>query len=105
MRIRRSERGPGLSVGIDLGTTYSAVARVNAHGPEVLANRDGEYITASVVLFDGEQPVVGTMAKRSAQAAPLDVVQFVKRAMGDPAWRYFGADLEAAAARRLRRIG
>jgi Hsp70 protein len=89
MRIRRSERGHGRSVGIDLGTTYSAVARMNAHGrPEVLANRDGENITPSVVLFDGEQPIVGTMAKRSIEAAPLDVVQFVKRAMGDPAWRF-----------------
>src|SRR5690606_1122878 len=89
MRIRRSRRGTGLSVGIDLGTTYSAVARVNELGkPEILPNRDGENITPSVVLFDGEQPIVGTMAKRSAAIAPLDVVQFVKRSMGDPSWRF-----------------
>jgi molecular chaperone DnaK len=89
MRIRRSQRGAGLSVGIDLGTTYSAVARVNELGkPEILPNRDGENITPSVVLFDGERPIVGTMAKRSVVSAPLDVVQFVKRSMGDPSWRF-----------------
>ena len=40
------------SVGIDLGTTYSAVAILRDTGePEILPNRDGESITPSVVLF------------------------------------------------------
>lgn len=81
------------AVGIDLGTTYSAVAILRDTGePEVLANRDGENITPSVVLFqafDGrDEPLVGTMAKHSAASAPEDVVQFVKRNMGDSAWRF-----------------
>ncbi|HEY6739014.1 MAG TPA: Hsp70 family protein, partial [Actinopolymorphaceae bacterium] len=77
------------SVGIDLGTTFSAVAHVNEFGKaEVLPNREGERLTPSVVLFDGEQPLVGAMAKRSVVASPLDVVQFVKRSMGDPSWRF-----------------
>lgn len=85
-RVRRSS---GPVVGIDLGTTYSAVAYVNELGkPEIVPNREGENITPSVVLFDGEQPIVGTMAKRSVLAAPLDTVQFVKRSMGDPAWHF-----------------
>ena len=76
-------------VGIDLGTTYSALAKVNQFGkPEIVPNREGEMITPSVVLFQGESPLVGTMAKRSAMVAPLDTVQFVKRAMGDAAWRF-----------------
>lgn len=76
-------------VGIDLGTTYSAVAVVGAGGkPEVLVNRDGDRITPSVVFFDGESALVGSMAKRSAATAPLDVVQFVKRQMGEPDWRF-----------------
>ncbi|MFI5912357.1 Hsp70 family protein [Dactylosporangium sp. NPDC051541] len=80
-------------VGIDLGTTYSAVAVVNEFDqPEVLTNRDGESITPSVVLFQGDVPLVGTMAKRAATTAPLDVVEFVKRAMGDPAWRFDATD-------------
>lgn len=76
-------------VGIDLGTTYSAIAALGPTGrPDVLTNRDGERITPSVVLFDGDQVLVGTMAKRSAPTAPLDVVQHVKRQMGNPHWRF-----------------
>lgn len=76
-------------IGIDLGTTYSAVAIVNDHGkPEILVNREGERITPSVVLFDDESPLVGSIAKRSAVASPLNVVQFVKRQMGDPTWKF-----------------
>lgn len=79
----------GHTIGIDLGTTFSAAAKVNQLGkPEIILNRDGENITPSVVLFQDEIPIVGTMAKRSAASSPLDVVQFVKRAMGDPTWRF-----------------
>jgi molecular chaperone DnaK len=77
------------AIGIDLGTTFSAVAFVNSNGrPEIIKNREGETITPSVVLFQGDLPLIGTMAKRSAVMAPEDVVQFVKRQMGDPVWRF-----------------
>lgn len=81
------------AIGIDLGTTYSAVAVLRETGePEVLPNRDGDTITPSVALFqafDGrDEPLVGMMAKHSAASAPEDVVQFVKRNMGDAAWRF-----------------
>jgi molecular chaperone DnaK (HSP70) len=81
------------SVGIDLGTTYSAVAILRDTGePEILPNRDGENITPSVVLFQSfggrDEPLVGTMAKHSAAGSPDDVVQFVKRSIGDAAWRF-----------------
>jgi molecular chaperone DnaK len=76
-------------VGIDLGTTFSAIAVVNQHGfPEILSNRDGEEITPSVVFFDGARTVVGTSARRAAPASPYDVVQFVKRQMGVPHWMF-----------------
>ncbi len=85
----RQAPGSGRWVGIDLGTTFSAVARVDEFGrAAVLPNRDGERTTPSVVFFDGEQPLVGTMARRSVATSPLDAVRFVKRAMGDPAWRF-----------------
>jgi molecular chaperone DnaK len=77
------------AIGIDLGTTFSAAAFVNGNGrPEIVRNREGETITPSVVLFQGDSPLIGTMAKRSAAMAPDDVVQFVKRQMGDPVWRF-----------------
>jgi molecular chaperone DnaK len=79
----------GRVVGIDLGTTFSAIAVVNKYGkPEVLPNREGERITPSVVLFDGEEPIVGSIAKRSAVANPFNVIQFVKRQMGDKNWKF-----------------
>lgn len=81
------------AIGIDLGTTYCAVAVLRQTGePEILPNRDGEDITPSVVLFQefggSDEPLVGTMAKHSAASSPGDTVQFVKRHMGDPAWRF-----------------
>jgi molecular chaperone DnaK len=79
----------GKVVGIDLGTTFSAIAVVNKHGKaEIIANREGERITPSVVLFDDNTPLVGSMAKRSAVANPDNVVQFVKRQMGNPSWKF-----------------
>jgi len=76
-------------VGIDLGTTYSAIAVLNEHGKaEIIPNREGEPITPSVVLFNDEMPIVGSMAKKSAVQSPLNVVQFVKRQMGNPSWKF-----------------
>ncbi len=78
-----------VAVGIDLGTTFSAVAVVDLAGrPVILPSRDGEPTTPSVVYFDGEQPVVGRAARRAATVAPLECVEFVKRHIGDPAWRF-----------------
>lgn len=84
----------GRAIGIDLGTTYSAVSIMQADGkPTILPNSEGQNITPSVVLFPdtnsgADEPLVGDMAKHSAATSPLDVVQFVKRQMGDPNWRF-----------------
>ncbi len=84
----------GRIIGIDLGTTYCAIAVPDANGdPRILLNREGERITPSVVQFVSEsEALVGTQAKQAAPAAPADVVQYVKRNMGDPAWRYYASD-------------
>ena len=83
----------GIAVGIDLGTTNSAVSVVRPTGkPEVLKNKEGDSITPSVVLFQSfggpDEPLVGEQAKRQAAAFPDDIVQHVKRYMGDPSWRF-----------------
>ena len=77
----------GIAVGIDLGTTNSAVSVVRPTGkPEVLKNKEGDSITPSVVLFQSfggpDEPLVGEQAKRQAAAFPDDIVQHVKRYMG-----------------------
>ncbi|WZO96806.1 Hsp70 family protein [Isosphaeraceae bacterium EP7] len=71
--------------GIDLGTTYSAIAYVDEHGkPVILPNQESERITPSVVLFDGESVIVGNTAKEAAKVEPHRVVGRVKQHMGDP---------------------
>ena len=71
--------------GIDLGTTYSAIAYVDEHGkPVIVPNQESERITPSVVLFDGESVIVGNTAKESAKVEPHRVVSRVKQHMGDP---------------------
>jgi molecular chaperone DnaK (HSP70) len=71
--------------GIDLGTTYSAIAYVDEHGkPVIVPNQESERITPSVVLFDGDNVIVGNTAKESAKVEPHRVVSRVKQHMGDP---------------------
>lgn len=91
----RLERNEHMShaIGIDLGTTYLAMAIMGDDGyPKIIDNAEGDATTPSVVLFqdvNGEDsPMVGTMAKHLAISSPDDVVQFVKRHMGDPNWRF-----------------
>lgn len=77
-------------IGIDLGTTYSAVATINSSGqPEIVRNSDGHAITPSVVLFDNGEAIVGQQAKLQRAAFHEDVVEFVKRQMGNEAWRFY----------------
>ena len=79
----------GRVIGIDLGTTYSAVAYVNDHGkPELLPNSDSERITPSVILFDDEAILVGRPAKQQTVAEADRIVAFVKRHMGKSVGEY-----------------
>lgn len=73
----------GRAVGIDLGTTYSAVATVDEYGkPMVVKNTDGQTTTPSVVFIDPPNYVVGEVALQSTMTDPDSVVQFIKRFMG-----------------------
>ena len=77
------------AIGIDLGTTFSAVAYVNQHNvPEIIPNAHGDRITPSVILFDNDQVVIGIEAEKNAVAYAGQVAQFVKRHMGDPGYRF-----------------
>lgn len=75
--------------GIDLGTTYSGIAYVDEHGkPVIVQNAENQRITPSVVFFDGDNIIVGEVAKENAKLYPNDVVAFIKRSMGDPNFLY-----------------
>ncbi len=71
------------TIGIDLGTTNSAVAVLTGGDPEVLPNAEGGRTTPSVVGFSktGER-LVGTVAKRQAVTNPENTIFSVKRFMG-----------------------
>ena len=67
-------------LGIDLGTTNSCAAIVEANVPSVLANREGSRTTASIVAFSEEgDRLVGQIAKRQAITNPQNTVFAVKR--------------------------
>ena len=73
----------GKILGIDLGTTNSAMAVLTGGEPEVVPNAEGGRTTPSVVGFSksGER-LVGTVAKRQAVTNPENTVFSVKRFMG-----------------------
>ena len=76
------------SVGIDLGTTYSAVAYIDDFGkPMIVKNSDGLTTTPSAVFIDTPSYVVGEVALQSTLSDPDRVVQFIKRFMGVPNYR------------------
>jgi molecular chaperone DnaK len=75
--------------GIDLGTTYSCIAYVDEYGKAVIIpNSEGDRTTPSVVQFEEENRVVGKEAKNSAVLNPNQVVEMVKRHMGEANWRF-----------------
>ena len=78
------EFNPGQTVGIDLGTTFSTVARVDDDGnPITLLNDDDEAETPSVVLLaDSGHVIVGPPRSRAAMEEPGNVVSRIKRYMG-----------------------
>ena len=71
------------AIGIDLGTTNSAVATMEADAPSVIVNAEGGRVTPSVVAFTktGER-LVGQVAKRQAALNPERTIYSVKRFMG-----------------------
>src|SRR5881398_812362 len=74
----------GKLVGIDLGTTFSAIATLDDRGQAItLPNREGEMLTPSVIFLDDEGgAVVGQAARDVALECPDRVASLVKRHMG-----------------------
>ncbi|HZT83725.1 MAG TPA: Hsp70 family protein [Gemmataceae bacterium] len=77
----------GKLVGIDLGTSFSAIATLDDHGqPVTLPNRDGDMLTPSAVLIENGGAVVGQAALDVALEQPDRVATLVKRHMGHPTY-------------------
>ncbi|WP_054584699.1 molecular chaperone DnaK [Halolamina pelagica] len=71
-------------LGIDLGTTNSAMAVMEGGDPEIIVNSEGDRTTPSVVAFsdDGER-LVGKPAKNQAIQNPENTIASIKRHMGE----------------------
>ncbi|MFN7476522.1 MAG: Hsp70 family protein, partial [Burkholderiales bacterium] len=73
----------GKMIGIDLGTTNSCVAILEAGQPKVIENAEGARTTPSIIAYmeDGEI-LVGAPAKRQAVTNPKNTLYAVKRLIG-----------------------
>ena len=97
-------------VGIDLGTTNSVVAHRNRYGrPEVIANREGQNITPSVIYFGTDPPAVGQEAKEWARLGDSEIASFFKPHMGSALYQlqfhgktFSATDLAALVLKRLK---
>lgn len=75
----------GIAVGIDLGTTYSAVAMVDQQTgrARIIPNADGDAVTPSVIAIKpGNQVLFGAEAKEQQELGYTETAEFFKRAMG-----------------------
>ena len=83
VNIVKNKRGKNMSkiIGIDLGTTNSAVAVLEGTESKIIANPEGNRTTPSVVSFKNGEIIVGDAAKRQAVTNP-DTIISIKSKMG-----------------------
>jgi len=74
--------GVGKAIGIDLGTTFSAVAVMEGGKPTIIANSEGDRTTPSVVSIKDGDRIVGKVARNQAIVNPEHTVRSIKRKMG-----------------------
>jgi molecular chaperone DnaK len=76
------------AIGIDLGTTFSALAHLDSAGrPQLIENVEGDKITPSVVLFDEHEVVVGREAVKAMGSDFCRIAECMKRDMGHREYR------------------
>jgi len=73
----------GKILGIDLGTTRSAMAVVENGEPKIFENAEGERVTPSIVAFDGGERLIGKPAKNQMVTNEEGTVKSIKRHMGE----------------------
>ena len=72
----------GATIGIDLGTTFSAFAVMEGGQPTIINNAEGARTTPSVVNINEEEITVGQIARNQAIVDPAHTVRGIKRKMG-----------------------
>ncbi|MBI4983122.1 molecular chaperone DnaK [Candidatus Woesearchaeota archaeon] len=79
---KNNSKVSGVAVGIDLGTTFSAVAVMEGGKPAIINNSEGARITPSVVHIKDDEVIVGQIARNQAIIDPSHTVRSIKRKMG-----------------------
>jgi molecular chaperone DnaK len=69
-------------IGIDLGTTNSCVAIIEAGNPKIIENSEGDRTTPSIVAYTESEILVGATAKRQAVTNPKNTIYASKRLIG-----------------------
>src|SRR3989339_953422 len=72
----------GATVGIDLGTTFSAVAVLEGGKSTIISNSEGTRTTPSVVHLKDGEVIVGQVARNQAIVDPAHTIRSIKRKMG-----------------------
>ncbi|MFH1275963.1 MAG: molecular chaperone DnaK [Candidatus Woesearchaeota archaeon] len=72
----------GVTIGIDLGTTFSAVAVLEGGKPTIISNAEGTRTTPSVVHVRDNEVIVGQVARNQAIIDPSHTIRSIKRKMG-----------------------
>ncbi|EPZ72113.1 molecular chaperone DnaK [Helicobacter pylori UM084] len=81
--FKRKDNTMGKVIGIDLGTTNSAMAVYEGNEAKIIANKEGKNTTPSIVAFtDKGEILVGESAKRQAVTNPEKTIYSIKRIMG-----------------------
>lgn len=81
----KEKKGTGVAkaIGIDLGTTFSAVAIMEGGKPTIITNAEGDRTTPSVVCVKDGERLVGKVARNQAITNPEHTIRSIKRHMGD----------------------
>ena len=72
----------GATIGIDLGTTFSAMAVLEGGKATIIANAEGTRTTPSVVHIKDKEVIVGQIARNQAIVDPSHTIRSIKRKMG-----------------------
>ncbi|MDO8643126.1 MAG: molecular chaperone DnaK [Candidatus Woesearchaeota archaeon] len=73
----------GKAIGIDLGTTFSAVAVMEGGKATIIPNSEGDRTTPSVVSIKGNDRIAGKVARNQAIINPGNTIRSIKRHMGE----------------------
>ena len=79
---KNDKKVSGTTIGIDLGTTFSAMAVLEGGKPTIITNAEGTRTTPSVIHIKDGEVIVGQIARNQAIVDPLHTIRSIKRKMG-----------------------